>query len=103
MSLVIPAWNGDLDRVKAAVSGGEDIDGRDSDGDTALHKACRNRHVDMVKYLLDNEANAELKGYSNWTPLQLACKYYFVISMNLRWYVITFVVVVWRMRNCWGK
>ena len=103
MSFVIAAWNGDLDRVKTAVRGGEDIDGLDSDGDTALYCACRKGHVDIVHYLLANGANTELKGCSNWTPLQVACKYYFVISMNLRWHGITFVVVVWRMRKCRGK
>ena len=57
MSLVIAAVDGDLDRVKAAVSGGEDIDGRGSGGDTALHETCRKGHVDIVEYLLDNGAN----------------------------------------------
>ena len=94
MSLVIAAVDGDLDRVKAAVSGGEDIDGRDSEWNTALHEACRKGHVDIVKYLLDNGANTELTNIFDRTPLYLACKYYFVISMNLRWYSITFVVVV---------
>ena len=103
MSLVIAARKGDLDRVKAAVIRGEDIDGRGSDEDTALHNACRNGHVDIVKYLLANGANTELKAWSNWTPLQGACKYYFVISMNLRWHGITFVVVVWRMWQCGGE
>ena len=104
MSLVRRATRkGDLDRVKAAVSGGEDIDGRNSYGNTALHEACWHGRVDIVKYLLDNGANQELKGSNNWTPLQVACKYYFVISMNLRWHGITFVVVVWRMRKCRGK
>ena len=103
MSLVIAGSDGDLDRVKAAVSGGEDIDGRDSEWNTALHEACRKGHVDIVKYLLDNGANTELKGFQNFTPLQVACKYYFVISMNLRWHGITFVIVVWRMRKCRGK
>ena len=89
MSFVIEAWKGDLDRVKAAVIRGEDIDGRGSDEDTALHNACRNGHVDIVKYLLANGANTELKEYNNWTPLQLTCKYFFVISKNLRWHGIT--------------
>ena len=101
MSLLSAAWEGDLDRVKAAVIRGEDIDGRGPDEDTALHKACWNGHVDIVHYLLANGANTELKGCSNWTPLQVACKYYFVISMNLRWHGITFVV--WRMRKYRGK
>ena len=94
MSLVIAGSDGDLDRVKAAVSGGEDIDGRGSEWNTALHEACRKGHVDIVKYLLDNGANTELTNIFDRTPLYLACKYYFVISMNLRWYSITFVVVV---------
>ena len=98
MSLVIAASDGDLDRVKAAVSCGEDIDGRGSDYDTALHKACRRGHVDIVKYLLDNGANTQLKVWRNRTPLHVACKYYFVISMNLRWYAITL-----RMRKYRGK
>ena len=101
MSLVSAAWEGDLDRVKAAVIRGEDIDGRDSEWNTALHEACRKGHVDIVKYLLANGANTELIGMICWTPLQLACKYYFVISMNLRWHGITFVV--WRMRKYRGK
>ena len=103
MSLASAAREGDLDRVKAAVIRGEDIDGRGPDADTALHKACRNGHVDIVKYLLANGANTEWKGCVNWNPFQLACKYYFVISMNLRWHGITFVVVVWRMRKYRGK
>ena len=76
MSLVIAARNGDLDRVKAAVSAGKDINGRDSIADTALHAACSGGHVDIVKYLLANEGNTELRGSRDWTPLQLACKYY---------------------------
>ena len=84
MSLLSAAWDGDLDRVIAAVIRGQDIDGRGSDKDTALHKACRNGHVDIVKYLLGNEANAELKGCYHLTPLQIACKYDFVISMNFQ-------------------
>ena len=103
MSLLRSALKGDLGRVKAAVSRGEDIDGQCPEGETALHRACRKGHVDIVKYLLDNGANTELKECSDWTPLQVACKYYFVISMNLRWHGITFVVVVWRMRKCRGK
>ena len=99
MSLVIAARDGDLERVKAAVIRGEDIDGRGSDEDTALHKACQKGHVDIVKYLLDNGENTELTNIFDRTPLYLACKYYFVISMNLRWHSITFVVVVWRMRE----
>ena len=89
MSLLSAAWEGDLDRVKAAVIRGEDIDGRGSGGNTALHEACENGHVDIVKYLLANGANTELKEYNNWTPLQLTCKYFFVISKNLRWHGIT--------------
>ena len=103
MSLVRAARDGDLDRVKSAVSGGAYIDGRDSYGDTALLKACWTGHVDIVKYLLDNGANTELKGKDKLTPLQVACKYYFIISMNLRWHSITFVVVVWCMRKYRGK
>ena len=86
MSLASATREGDLDRVKAAVIRGEDIDGRGSYGDTALHEACRKGHVDIVKYLLANGANTELKGWVDWTPLQVACKYYFVITMNLRWF-----------------
>ena len=103
MSLVIAASDGDLDRVKAAVSCGKDIDGRGSNTNTALHEACRKGHVDTVKYLLDNGANSGLINRFCSTPLLFACKYYFVISMNLRWHGITFVVVVWRMRKCRGK
>ena len=50
-----------MDRVKTAVRGGEDIDGRDSDGNTALYQACREGHVDIVQYLLANGANTELR------------------------------------------
>ena len=76
MFLVIAARDGDLERVKAAVIRGEDIDGRDSDEGTALYEASSNGHVDIVKYLLANEGNTELRGSRDWTPLQLACKYY---------------------------
>jgi ankyrin repeat protein len=40
---------------------------------SALHRACQYGHVDVVKYLLDNGANFDLKACNSFTPLLQVC------------------------------
>ena len=42
---------------------------------TALHFACSNGHLDLVKYLIEKcHCNPEAKDYVGWTPLYFASK-----------------------------
>lgn len=53
--LLYAAGCGDLNKVKAIVESGEDINKVDSmAGATSLHKACQGGHLDVVKYLVEN-------------------------------------------------
>ncbi|CAJ1953582.1 unnamed protein product [Cylindrotheca closterium] len=50
------------------------IEAKDTLGDTPLHLACENGHVDIISLLLNQ--NAELlkaKGQDGWTPLHTSC------------------------------
>ena len=57
--LMIAVGRADLDLVKAFVNAGADINVHAADhvGDTALHIACASGHINVVKLLLDEEAD----------------------------------------------
>ena len=40
-----------------------------------LHHLCRNGHVDLVKWALDNGADVNIRDALKMTPLMVACKY----------------------------
>ncbi|KAG7191283.1 palmitoyltransferase akr1 [Scheffersomyces spartinae] len=68
---------GDLDAVKELVESGgiEDVNETFSDGITALHWACINNRLSVVKYLCQNGADPnQLGGDLNATPLHWACR-----------------------------
>src|SRR5262249_12093869 len=70
---------GDLDRVRAEIAAGADVNGRDDLGATPLHDAAWNGHVEVAAFLLDRGADVKarhLEGGS--TPLAYA-----VIKNNL--------------------
>ncbi|OUM61687.1 hypothetical protein PIROE2DRAFT_26240, partial [Piromyces sp. E2] len=39
-----------------------------------LHAACKNGHIDVVKYLVEQGANIHQENYNYDTPLYIACK-----------------------------
>mmetsp|Transcript_33848 Transcript_33848/g.83163 ORF Transcript_33848/g.83163 Transcript_33848/m.83163 type:complete len:594 (+) Transcript_33848:42-1823(+) len=87
-ALVCFAAKGDLEAVKCLVeavsSSRADIremtlvrkrippDARGMYGDTALHAACANGHLDMVSYLLEQEADPSIQNDMGQTPLFVA-------------------------------
>jgi ankyrin repeat protein len=47
------AKDGNLDQVKECIQNGVDREAKDSDGQTALHKATSKGHLDIVRYLAE--------------------------------------------------
>lgn len=50
------------------------VDAVDQDQETALHKASSGGHVQLVKFLVDKEANVNVEDSQTWTPLHKACE-----------------------------
>lgn len=65
------ASEGDYDKVKYFLDSGIDVNVRKS-GWTALHWAVIKSHVKIVKLLLENGADPNVKSYAETTPLILA-------------------------------
>ncbi len=71
------AYNGDLKRVKALVKGGifsapVDINEKEDDGRTALIWAADRGHFEVVRYLADNGAKLDERGFLNHTAVAWA-------------------------------
>lgn len=69
------AGSGQLDTVDYILRQKVDVDQRatkDSKGRTALHYACRNGHVAVARFLVENGANLRSQGKKGVTPFQLA-------------------------------
>ncbi len=65
-----------LDDVKTAITSGEDINQRDSNGWTPLMQAVNNDSEDIVKYLCGNGANLNVQSlYNEDTAVSLAAQY----------------------------
>jgi ankyrin repeat protein len=82
--------NGDLDEVKQRLEKMMDIDAPvTSDKQTALHLAVRYNKIDIVNYLIENEANVNCVTSNHWTPLHFACALvrYEIIKILLELYV----------------
>ena len=63
----------DLERVKKCIERyPHSINARDSDGYTPIHRACHNDNVDLVKFLIDNNANVESKTNEGWRAIHCA-------------------------------
>ena len=68
---------GRVEGVERLLARGAPVNWRDSAGWTALHIACFNNHVDVVK-ILTSQDNIDVNIQSNnnkYTPLHLACLY----------------------------
>jgi hypothetical protein len=62
---------GDLDDIKQLLDAGVDVNAADAGGNTALHKACANGHVEAASLLLNRGARCAANANGN-TPLHWA-------------------------------
>ena len=65
------AKNGDRDALREALNAGADVNSRDDEGNTALHKSVAEDHAECVKILLEHEAK-NVPNLLSWTPLHSA-------------------------------
>ncbi len=64
------ANSGDLEKVKAILDSGVDVDARDSFGGTALHAAMFQDDMEIVRVLIDHGFDVNAQGSANgFTPL----------------------------------
>lgn len=74
-SLLTAAEKGDLEATKAALESGAEIDTQNNFmKDSALHIASSKGHLDIVEYLVDNNADCLLVNGTDMTPLHLAAR-----------------------------
>ena len=66
------ACAGDLEKVKAFIEEGTDIDAKDKSGETPLFYAVRADNSDVAKFLIAKGANVNAKDSSGNTPLHFA-------------------------------
>ncbi len=63
-----------MDEVERLLARGAPVNWRDSDGWTALHTACLNNHLDVVKILTQQDGiDVNVQDTNKDTPLHLAC------------------------------
>ena len=85
MLLAIPAYastdklienvkNKNLKAVEALLNSGEDVNGTNAQGNTALHYAVATNNADMVKLLLQHNADMNAQNTKGWSPLSIAEK-----------------------------
>jgi ankyrin repeat protein len=70
--LVRAAKRGNLNKVQRVLEGGADVNIHDGYGRTALMEACREGHVDVVRWLLEHEADCEKESFSGTNAIQYA-------------------------------
>ncbi len=75
--------DGKLEIVKFLVSKGADVNARDRNGCTPLHKTGRN--LETIKFLVSNGGDVNLQNANGETPLHCAVhdQYYFIIKFLL--------------------
>jgi ankyrin repeat protein len=73
--LIAACWKGHLGVVRVLVqhTGPQGLEETDDYGRTALHRAARGGHEDVVAYLLGEGAHADSKNDLDSTPLMSAC------------------------------
>ena len=66
--------NKNLPAVEALLNKGENVNGANAQGNTALHYAVATNNADMVKLLLKHNADMNAKNNKGWSPLSIAEK-----------------------------
>lgn len=79
VNFVKAAWHGEIDKLKMAIENGVDIDVMvkmpGSDGESALHRACKGERASIISILLKKGANPNIREKnSGKTPLMKAIK-----------------------------
>jgi ankyrin repeat protein len=64
---------GDYRKTKLLIENGAAVNAVDRYGESALTRAVRNSHSDIVDLLLQNNADIEVKTSTGWTSLMWAC------------------------------
>jgi ankyrin repeat protein len=63
------AVSGDLEKVRALIASGADINAQDDNGFTALHFAAQENKAEIVDFLLQHNANLEIPDAHGNAPL----------------------------------
>lgn len=67
------ARDGNLEMVKCCIINGADVNGKDEHGRSVLHIAAWRNHLNVVKYLVeDQHARVDIKNPSGTSPLHWA-------------------------------
>lgn len=66
--------NKNLTAVETLLKGGENVNGTNAQGNTALHYAVATGNTEMVKLLLAHNADMNAANSKGWTPLKIAKK-----------------------------
>ena len=66
--------NKNISAVETLLSGGENVNGANAQGNTALHYAVATGNTEMVKLLLAHNADMNAINSKGWTPLKIAEK-----------------------------
>ncbi|KAI8345280.1 ankyrin repeat-containing domain protein [Choanephora cucurbitarum] len=71
-NLWIAAGDGQFDRVRELVEGGQSVNSHDEFGYTALHAAVSYNQYEIVEYLIQKGANVNIEDLEKDTPLYVA-------------------------------
>lgn len=66
---------------------------QDESGNTALHYAVTENHLDLIKMLLSKGASVVLKNGKNMTPLQCSLE-------MVSWPLVCFLNILWYIKAC---
>ena len=66
--------DGNVAQIESYLANGENINAKNALGNTALHYAVASDDAEMVKFLLENGADANIANSKGWTPTAIAEK-----------------------------
>ncbi len=73
-SFVKAAKENNIEQIQTLLKAGEDVNAKNSLGNTALHYAVANGNPDAIKVLLENGADVNIANEKGWTPQAIAEK-----------------------------